>query len=86
MYQRYLSFLPNTSSKTVWSGGFPVREVLFVSRSLFGIVSFLFVYFQDVLNSLLTLAASDLSVKYQTLLVILLRGRGFRNRLLKEAS
>ena len=53
--------------------GFPVWEVLLVSRPLFGIVSFLVVYLQDVLNSLLTLAASDVSGKYQTLLVILLR-------------
>ena len=73
VYQRPLSFLPNTSSKTVWSRGFPVWEVLLVSRPLFGIVSFLVVYLQDVLNSLLTLAASDVSGKYQTLLVILLR-------------
>ena len=56
-----------------WSRGFPVWEVLLVSRPLFGIVSFLVVYLQDVLNSLLTLAASDVSGKYQTLLVILLR-------------
>ena len=57
----------------MWSRGFPVWEVLLVSRALFGIVSVLVVYLQDVLNSLLTLAASDVSGKYQTLRVILQR-------------
>lgn len=57
----------------MWSRGFPVWEVLLVSGALFGIVSVLVVYLQDVLNSLLTLAASDVSGKYQTLRVILQR-------------
>ena len=50
--------------------GIPRLRVLFVSRPLFGIVSVLVVYLQDVLNSLLTFASSDVSGKYQTLRVI----------------
>lgn len=53
--------------------GIPRLGSIARQRPLFGIVSVLVVYLQDVLNSLLTLAASDVSGKYQTLRVILQR-------------